>query len=61
MDTWIDRDNIDGAAGLKENRIAGITEPGHEWETFGLGERLSSRHLHEAAPIALYFRQDIVD
>ena len=54
MDTWIDRRNIDGSAGLKEDRIAGIAQSGHQRETLRLGKRLPSRDLHEAASIGVH-------
>ena len=60
-DTGIDRRNIDGAAGFKEDCIAGIAQSGHERETLGLGKRFSSRDLHEAAPIGMHLRQDLID
>jgi hypothetical protein len=59
--TGIDQRNIDGAAGLKEHRIAGIAQSGHERETLGLDKRFPSRDLHEATPIALHLRQDFID
>ena len=61
MYTGIDRRNIDGAAGFKEDRVAGIAQSGHERETLGLGKRFPSRDLHEGAPIVLHLRQDFID
>jgi hypothetical protein len=61
MRTWIDRRNIDGAAGLQENRIAGIAQSGHEREALGLDKRFPSGDLHEAAPIGMHLRQDLID
>jgi hypothetical protein len=57
----IDWRNINGAAGFKEDRIAGITQPGQKRETLRLGKRLPSRDLHEAAPIGVHLRQDFID
>ena len=61
MRTWIDRRNINRAARLKEDGIAGIAQSGYERETFGLGKRFSSRDLHEAAPVGVHLRQDVID
>ena len=61
MCTWIDRRNIDGSAGLKKDRIAGIAESSHQRETFRLGKRFPSRDLHEAASIGMHLRQDLID
>jgi hypothetical protein len=61
MYPWIDRRNIDGAAGLKQDRIAGIAQSGHEREALGLDKRFPSRDLHEAAPIGMHLRQDLID
>jgi hypothetical protein len=57
----IDRRNINGAAGFKEDRVAGIAQAGQERETLGLDKRLPSRDLHKAASIVLYLRQDLFD
>jgi hypothetical protein len=61
MHTRIDRRNIDGAAGLKQDRIPGIAQSGHEREALGLGKRFSSSDLHEAASIGVHLRQDLID
>jgi hypothetical protein len=61
MYPWIDRRNIDGAAGLKENCIARIAQPGQERETLRLGKRFPSGDLHEAAPITMHLRQNFID
>jgi hypothetical protein len=61
MRTRIDRRDIDGAAGLKKDRIAGVAQSGHEQEALGLNKRFPSRDLHEAAPIGVHLRQDLID
>jgi hypothetical protein len=61
MRAWIDRRNIDCAAGLKEDRIAGIAQSGNERETLRLDKRFPSRDLHEAAPIVMHLSQDLID
>jgi hypothetical protein len=61
MYPWIDRRNIDGAAGLKQDRIAGIAQSGHEREALGLDKRFPSSDLHEAAPITTHLRQNFID
>lgn len=61
MRTRIDRRNIDSAAGLKEDRIPGIAQSGHERETLSLDKRFPSGDLHEAAPIGVHLRQGLVD
>jgi hypothetical protein len=61
MYPWIDRRNIDGAAGLKQDRIAGIAQSGHEREALGLDKRFPSRDLHEVAPIGMDLRHDLID
>jgi hypothetical protein len=61
MDPWIDRRDIDGAAGLKKDCITGIAQSGHEREALRLNKRFPSRDLHEAAPIGVHLRQDLID
>jgi hypothetical protein len=61
MNTGVDRCNIDGAAGLKEDCIAGIAESRHQRETLWLGKWLPSRDLDETAFIGLHLRQDLVE
>ena len=61
MHARIDRRDIDGAAGLKEDRITGITQSGHQWETLRLGERLTARDLHETASIGMHLCQDVIE
>jgi hypothetical protein len=61
MDTWVDRCNIDGPAGLKQDRIADVAQFGHEGEAVGLGERFPSCDLHEAASIGVHLRQGLID
>jgi hypothetical protein len=61
MDAWIDRRDIDRAAGLKEDRISGVAESGHQGETLRLGKRLPSRDLHEMAAIGAYLLQDLFE
>jgi hypothetical protein len=61
MCTWIDRSNIDGAAGLKKDCIPCIAQSSHERETLRLGKRFPSCDLHEAAPIGVHLRQDLID
>jgi len=61
MHAGIDRCNINGAAGLKEDRIAGITESGQEREALRLHKRFPSCDFNEGAPIVLHLRQDLID
>jgi hypothetical protein len=61
MCTWIDRSDIDGTAGLKEDCIAGIAQSGHEREALRLVKRFPSRDLHEATPIGVHLLQDLID
>jgi len=61
MRAGINRRNINGAAGFKEDRVAGIAQFGQERETLRMDKRLSSRDLHKAAPIGLDLRQDFIN
>ena len=61
MGTRIDWCNIDSAAGLKKDCIPSVAQSGHEREAFRLNKRLPSGDLHEAAPIGLHLRQDLID
>src|SRR6185295_20178239 len=61
MHAGIDRCNINGAAGFKQDRVADIAQFGQELETLRLSERLPSRDLHETAPIVLHLCQDLAD
>ena len=57
----IDRRDIDGAAGFKEDRVAGIAQFGQERKTLGLDKRFPSCDLHKAASIVLHLRQGLID
>ena len=61
MRAWIDRRDINGAAGFKEDRIPPIAQSGHEREALGLDKRFPSGDLHEAAPISLHRSEGLID
>jgi hypothetical protein len=61
MCAGIDRCNIYGATGLKEDPIAGIAESGDEWEAVRLYKRFPSCDFHERAPIILHLCHDLID
>jgi hypothetical protein len=61
MHPRIDRCDINGAAGLKKDGIAGIAKSGHEWKTIGLGKRFSSGDLYEPASVGLYLSKGFLD
>jgi hypothetical protein len=61
MCAGIDRFNINGATGLKENAVARIAESADEGEAIRLNKRFPSCDLHKGAPIVQHLCQDLID
>ena len=61
MDAGIDRADVDRAAGLEQDGLARVGQPGHQREDLGLEQRLAAGDLDQVVAEVERPRDDLVE